>query len=64
MGWYDRVIWALFGFGSMQPGEVEADFGPHFHIEKLMERCCGSGYLVGEDIAPMSDEELIARRKG
>jgi acyl carrier protein len=23
-----------------------------------------AGYLVGEDIAPMSDEELIARRKG
>ena len=46
--WYDRVIRALFGFGPMQPGEVEADFGPHFHIEKLMEHCCSSGYIAGE----------------
>ncbi|MBK6434094.1 hypothetical protein [Candidatus Amarolinea dominans] len=46
--WYDRLIWALFGFGPMQPGEVEADFGPHFYIEKLMENCCGSGFLAGE----------------
>ncbi|MBK7199837.1 hypothetical protein [Candidatus Amarolinea dominans] len=45
--WYDRLIWALFGFGPMQPGEVEADFGPHFTIEKLVERRL-SGYIAGE----------------
>lgn len=46
--WYDRLIQALFHFGPMQPGEIEADFGPHFHIEKVMERRHGRGYLAGE----------------
>lgn len=46
--WYDRLILALFHYGPMQPGEIEADFGPHFLVEKIMERCCGSGYLAGE----------------
>ncbi len=46
--WYDRLIQALFGFGPMEPGEIEADFGLHFRIEKLMEHCCGSGFLAGE----------------
>jgi len=47
--WWERpLIWLLGGGGSMRPGEVEADFGPHFYIEKLMERCCSSGYIAGE----------------
>jgi SAM-dependent methyltransferase len=46
--WTDRLIRALFGFGPMEPGEVEADFGSHFRIETLMEHCCGSGFLAGE----------------
>ena len=32
----------------MQPGEIEADFGPHFHIEKVMERYSGKGLVAGE----------------
>jgi SAM-dependent methyltransferase len=46
--WWERLLYRLLGSGPMRPGEIEADFGPHFHIEKLMERCCGSGYLAGE----------------
>ena len=47
----------LLGGGPMQPGEVEADFGPHFHIEKLMERCCGSGFIAGEAAYLMARKE-------
>ncbi|MBK9231444.1 MAG: hypothetical protein IPO15_11475 [Anaerolineae bacterium] len=54
--WYDRLIWALFGFGPMQPGEVEADFGPHFTIEKLVERRL-SGYIAGEAAYLMAAKE-------
>ncbi len=36
------------GYGPMQPGEVEADFSPHFDIEVLMRRYPGQGYLAGE----------------
>lgn len=46
--WYDRLILRLFGYGPMQPGEIEADFGPHFDIETLMRRYHGQGYLAGE----------------
>ena len=44
----DRLIQALFHFGPMQPGEIEADFGPHFHIEKVMERYSRKGFVAGE----------------
>lgn len=46
-GW-EQWLYRRLGGGPMRPGEIEADFGPHFHIEKLMERCCGPGYLAGE----------------
>lgn len=46
--WWERLLYRLLGGGPLRPGEVEADFGPHFHIEKLMEHCCGSGFLAGE----------------
>ncbi len=46
--WYDRLIRRLLHYGPMKPGEIEADFGPYFQIEKIMEHCCGSGYLAGE----------------
>lgn len=45
--WYDRLFRSLFGFGPMQSGEVEADFGPYFDIELLMTRRL-SGYIAGE----------------
>ena len=44
----DRLMQALFRFAPMQPGEIEADFGPCFHIEKIMERYFGRGYPAGE----------------
>ncbi len=46
--WWERPLYRLLRGGPMRPGEIAADFGPHFHIEKLMERCCGSGYIAGE----------------
>ncbi len=46
--WYDRLLLALFHFGPMQPGEIQADFGPHFHVEQIMARHHGRGYLAGE----------------
>lgn len=48
--WYDRLIRALFRISPMQPCEIEADFGPHFHVEKIMERYHGQGYLAGEAV--------------
>jgi len=44
----------LLGGGPMRPGEVETDFGPHFHIEKLMEHHCGSGFVAGEAVYLMA----------
>jgi len=52
--WYDRLIMAFFRFGPMQPGEIEADFGPHFHVEKIMARDDGRGYLAGEAVYLMT----------
>jgi hypothetical protein len=47
--WWERPLHRLLGGGgSMRPGEVAADFGPHFHIETLMEHCCDSGFIAGE----------------
>ena len=37
----------MFGMTAMQPGEVEASFGPYFDIELLMARRL-SGYIAGE----------------
>lgn len=45
--WWERLLYRLLGGGPMQPGEVEADFSPYFHIEKLVERRL-SGYIAGE----------------
>lgn len=41
----------------MQPGEVEADFSPHFTIEKLAERTFPSGFIGGEAV-------YLMKRKG
>ena len=47
--WWERLLYRLLiGIGApMQPGEVEADFGPYFQIEKVMVRHL-SGYIAGE----------------
>jgi SAM-dependent methyltransferase len=46
--WYDRLILALIHYGPMQPGEIEADFGPYFHVEQIMAVSGGRGYLAGQ----------------
>lgn len=48
--WYDRLTLRLFHFGPMQPGQIEADFGPCFQIETLMMRHHDRGYLAGEAV--------------
>ncbi|MBM4460417.1 MAG: class I SAM-dependent methyltransferase [Chloroflexi bacterium] len=48
--WYDRLILALLRYGPMQPGEIEANFGLHFHVEKIVARQCDRGYLAGEAV--------------
>ena len=49
--WWERLLYRLFGVaGPMLPGEVEADFGPHFAIEKLVERTL-TGYIAGEAVS-------------
>lgn len=48
--WYDRLLRALFHIGPMQPGEIEADFGPHFQVETIVVRHHGRGYLAGEAV--------------
>jgi hypothetical protein len=45
--WLYRTRRALWDIGPRKE-LVEADFGSHFCIEKLMEHCCGSGFLAGE----------------
>ena len=41
----------------MQPGEVEANFGPYFAIEKLAERTFSTGYVGGEAVYLMTRNE-------
>lgn len=45
---WDKLLLKLFGVGPMQPGEVETDFGPYFHVEKIMERYTFTGWIAGE----------------
>jgi cyclopropane fatty-acyl-phospholipid synthase-like methyltransferase len=53
--WWERLLFRLFGVaGPMQPGEVEADFSPHFSIEKLAERAFSSGFIGGEAVYLMT----------
>jgi cyclopropane fatty-acyl-phospholipid synthase-like methyltransferase len=52
--WWERPLYRGFGTGPMQPGEVEADFGPHFTIEKLAERVFPSGFIGGEAVYLMT----------
>ena len=51
-GWERPLHW-MFGMASMQPGEVQTDFGPYFQIETLMERRL-SGYIAGEAVYLMT----------
>jgi len=39
---------------DIQPGEVEADFSPHFTIEKIIERAFSSGFVRGEAVYLMT----------
>ncbi len=49
--WWDRLLYRLFGVaGPLQPGTVEADFGPHFTLEKLVERVFPSVFIGGEAV--------------
>ena len=50
----------LLGGGPMRPGEVETGFGPHFHIEKLMEHHRGSGFVAGEAVYLMDRQAAPA----
>lgn len=44
--WWEGPL-GIFGMRPMAPGEVQANFGPHFEIETLVERRL-SGYIAGE----------------
>ena len=53
--WWERPLHRLFGgMQSMQPGEVEADFSPHFTVEKITERTFSSGFVRGEAVYLMT----------
>ena len=56
--WWERLLYRLLGgIGApMRPGEVEADFGPYFQIEKVMVRRL-SGYIAGEAAYLMTRKE-------
>lgn len=54
--WWERPLYRAFGMQPMQPGEVEADFGPHFAIEKLVERTL-TGYIAGEAVYLMARKD-------
>ena len=58
--WWERLFYRLLGGGPMQPGEVEADFGPHFAIETLAERIFASGFMGGEAVYLMDRKEVPA----
>lgn len=55
--WWERPLYRIFGMRPMQSGEVEADFGPHFTIEKLAERVFSSGFIGGEAVYLMTRKE-------
>lgn len=53
--WWEKPLHRLFGgMQPMQPGEVEADFSPHFTIEKITERTFSSGFVRGEAVYLMT----------
>jgi hypothetical protein len=54
--WWERPLDGVFGMRPMQPGEVQADFGPYFDIETLAERRF-PGYIAGEAV-------YLMKRKG
>ncbi len=56
--WWERLLYRLLGgIGApMRPGEVEADFGPYFQIEKVMVRRL-SGYIAGEAVYLVTRKE-------
>lgn len=47
--WWEAPL-GVFGMRPMAPGEVQADFGPHFVIETLAERIFPSGFIGGEAV--------------
>lgn len=48
--WWEKPLYHLFGVARpMQSGDVEADFGLHFTIDKLVERHL-AGYIAGEAV--------------
>ena len=55
--WWERPLHRIFGMQPMQPGEVQADFGPHFSVEKLAERVFSSGFIGGEAVYLMTRKE-------
>jgi hypothetical protein len=50
---WERPLHGLLGMTPMQPGEIVADFGPYFHIEKYVERRL-FGYIAGEAVYLMT----------
>lgn len=56
--WWERPLYRTFGMQPMQPGEVEADFGSHFTIEKLAERAFSSSFIGGEAVYFMTRTEV------
>lgn len=48
--WWERALFRAFGMAPMQPGEVEADFGTYFTIEKFKENTFTSGFIRGEAV--------------
>lgn len=46
--WWEKPF-SIFGMRPMAPGEVQADFGPHFNIETLVQRRF-SGFIGGEAV--------------
>lgn len=46
--WWEGLL-GQFGMRPMAPGEVQADFGPHFEIETLAERRF-PGFIAGEAV--------------
>lgn len=56
--WWEKPLHRLIGgMQAMQPGEVEANFGLYFAVEKLAERTFPSGYIGGEAV-------YLMKRKG
>jgi SAM-dependent methyltransferase len=57
--WWEKPF-SAFGMRPMAPGEVQADFGPHFTIEKLAERVSPSGFIGGEAVYLMTRRQSHA----